>query len=222
MIQIAIDGPSGAGKSTVAKAVARELGIIYVDTGALYRTIGYFVRSREVDPKDPVGVAALLPEISVELKYENGRQIVCLNGEDLGDRIRTPEMSMYASAVSAIPAVRDFLLETQRKIARENSVIMDGRDIGTVILPDADVKIFLTASDECRATRRRDELVAKGIEVTYEEVLSDMKERDRNDSTRAVAPAVAAKDDTLFDNSWMTPDECCSAIIKLIQEKLEL
>ena len=222
MIQIAIDGPSGAGKSTVAKAVARELGIIYVDTGALYRTIGYFVRSRNVDPKDPVGVAALLPEISVELKYENGRQIVCLNGEDLGDRIRTPEMSMYASAVSAIPAVRDFLLETQRKIAREHSVIMDGRDIGTVILPNADVKIFLTASDECRAMRRRDELVAKGIEVSYEEVLSDMKERDRNDSTRSVAPAVAAEDAVLFDNSWMSPDECTAAIIKLIQEKTQV
>lgn len=219
MIQIAIDGPSGAGKSTVAKAVARELGIIYVDTGALYRTIGYFVRSRDVDPKDPVGVAALLPEISVELKYENGRQIVCLNGEDLGDRIRTPEMSMYASAVSAIPAVRTFLLETQRKIARENSVIMDGRDIGTVILPNANVKIFLTASDECRATRRRDELVAKGIEVTYEEVLADMIERDRNDSTRSVAPAVAAEDAVLFDNSWMTPEECTAAIIRLIKEK---
>lgn len=221
MIQIAIDGPSGAGKSTVAKAVARELGIIYVDTGALYRTVGYFVRSRDVDPKDPVGVAALLPEISVELKYENGRQSVCLNGEDLGDRIRTPEMSMYASAVSAIPAVRTFLLETQRKIARENSVIMDGRDIGTVILPDANVKIFLTASDECRATRRRDELVAKGIAVTYEEVLADMIERDRNDSTRAVAPAVAAEDAVLFDNSWMTPEECTAAIIKLIKEKTE-
>ena len=222
MIQIAIDGPSGAGKSTVAKAVARELGIIYVDTGALYRTIGYFVRSRDVDPKDPVGVAALLPEISVELKYENGRQIVCLNGEDLGDRIRTPEMSMYASAVSAIPAVRTVLLETQRKIARENSVIMDGRDIGTVILPDANVKIFLTASDECRATRRRDELVAKGIEVTYEEVLADMIERDRNDSTRSVAPAVAAEDAVLFDNSWMTPEECTAAIIRLIKEKTEI
>ena len=222
MYQIAIDGPSGAGKSSLAKAAAARIGIVYVDTGALYRTIGYFVRSRDVDPKDPEGVAALLPEISVELKYENGRQIVCLNGEDLGDRIRTPEMSMYASAVSAIPAVRTFLLETQRKIARENSVIMDGRDIGTVILPDANVKIFLTASDECRATRRRDELVAKGIEVTYEEVLADMIERDRNDSTRAVAPAVAAEDAILFDNSWMTPDECTAAIIKLIKEKTEV
>ena len=218
MIQIAIDGPSGAGKSTVAKAVARELGIIYVDTGALYRTVGYFVRSRNVNPKDDRAVASLLPDILIELKYENGKQIVCLNGEDLGDRIRTPEMSMYASAVSAIPAVRTFLLETQQKIARENSVIMDGRDIGTVILPNANVKIFMTASDECRATRRRDELVAKGISVTYEEVLADMQERDRNDSTRAVAPAIAAEDAVLFDNSWMTPDECSAAIIQLIKE----
>ena len=154
MIRIAIDGPSGAGKSTVAKALAARLGIIYVDTGALYRTIGYYVRSQNVDPKDAAAVEQLLPKIRVELKYENGAQKVFLNGEDLGDRIRTPEMSMYASAVSALPAVRTFLLETQRDMARRHSVIMDGRDIGTVILPDADVKIFLTASNECRAKRR--------------------------------------------------------------------
>jgi len=219
MIQIAIDGPSGAGKSTVAKAVAKKLGIIYVDTGALYRTVGFYVRSKDTDPKDAVAVEALLPEIEVELKYENGTQIVCLNGENLGDRIRTPEMSMYASAVSAIPAVRAFLLETQRKIARENSVIMDGRDIGTVILPEADVKIFLTASDECRATRRRDELIAKGIATTYEEVLADMQKRDSDDRNRAVAPAVAAPDATVLDNSWMTPEECTDAVIRLVREK---
>ena len=222
MIQIAIDGPSGAGKSTVAKAVAKRLGIIYVDTGALYRTVGFYVRSKNTDPKDAAAVEALLPEIEVELKYENGTQIVCLNGENLGDRIRTPEMSMYASAVSAIPAVRAFLLETQRRIARENSVIMDGRDIGTVILPDADVKIFLTASDECRATRRRDELVAKGIETTYEEVLADMRKRDSDDRNRAVAPAVAAPDATVLDNSWMTPEECTDAVIKLVKEKTRI
>lgn len=221
MIQIAIDGPSGAGKSTVAKAVAKKLGIIYVDTGALYRTVGFYVRSKDVDPKDAEAVEALLPEIDVELKYENGTQIVCLNGEHLGDRIRTPEMSMYASAVSAIPAVRAFLLETQRKIARENSVIMDGRDIGTVILPDADVKIFLTASDECRATRRRDELLAKGIETTYEEVLADMQKRDSDDRNRAVAPAVAAPDAIVVDNSWMNVEESTDAVIKLVREKTE-
>ena len=221
MIRIAIDGPGGAGKSTVAKALAAKLGIVYVDTGALYRTVGYYVRSKDVDPKDAAAVERLLPEISVELDYVDGVQVVFLNGENLGDRIRTPEMSMYASAVSAIPAVRAFLLETQRKIARENSVIMDGRDIGTVILPNANVKIFLTASDECRAMRRCDELVAKGIAVTYEEVLADMRERDRNDSTRAVAPAVAAPDATLFDNSGMTPEECTAAIVKLIKEKTQ-
>lgn len=220
MIQIAIDGPSGAGKSTVAKEIAKRLGIIYVDTGALYRTVGYYVRSRNVDPKDSAAVEALLPEIKVELKYEGGAQIVCLNGENLGDRIRTPEMSMYASAVSAIPAVRAFLLDTQRDIAKKNSVIMDGRDIGTVILPNADIKIFLTASDECRAMRRRDELLAKGIQTTLEEVLADMQKRDSDDRNRAVAPAVAAKDATLLDNSGFTVEESADAVIALVKEKL--
>ena len=218
MIQIAIDGPSGAGKSTVAKALAKKLGIVYVDTGALYRTVGYYVRSANVDPKDAVAVEALLPQVQIDLRYENGVQKVYLNGEDLGDKIRTPEMSMYASAVSAIPAVRSFLLETQRSIARKNSVIMDGRDIGTVILPNANVKIFLTASDECRAQRRCDELCAKGIATTYEEVLADMQQRDSNDRNRAVAPAVAAPDAVLFDNSFMTPDECTDALRRLVEE----
>ena len=219
MIQIAIDGPGGAGKSTVAKALAAKLGIVYVDTGALYRTIGYYVRSQNVDPKNAEAVEKLLPSIDIELKYENGTQIVSLNGENLGDRIRTPEMSMYASAVSAIPAVRSFLLETQRSIARKNSVIMDGRDIGTVILPDADVKIFLTASNECRAKRRYDELAAKGIQTTYEEVLADMNARDEADSTRDVAPCVPAPDAVTFDNSWMTPEECTEGLVRLIEEK---
>lgn len=220
MIQIAIDGPSGAGKSTVAKAIAAKLGIIYVDTGALYRTIGYYVRSKNVDPKDGAAVARLLPQIHIELKYENGTQVVYLNGENLGDKIRTPEMSMYASAVSAIPAVRSFLLDTQRDLAKKNSVIMDGRDIGTVILPDADVKIFLTASVECRAQRRCDELKEKGMETSYDDVLSDMIERDRNDSTRDVAPAIAAPDAILFDNSWMKPEECTEKLIHVINETL--
>ena len=219
MIQIAIDGPSGAGKSTVAKALAKKMGIVYVDTGALYRTVGYYVRSKNVDPKDAEAVAALLPNIKVDLRYVDGAQHVYLNGEDLGDRIRTPEMSMYASAVSAIPAVRAFLLDTQRSIAEKNSVIMDGRDIGTVILPNADVKIFLSASDECRAERRCKELREKGIETTFEEVLADMRERDHNDSSRAVAPAVAAPDAVLFDNSGMTPDECTEALYALVCER---
>ena len=221
MIQIAIDGPSGAGKSTVAKALAAKLGIIYVDTGALYRTVGYYVRSKDVDPKDAKGVEALLGDVHVDLKYENGTQVVYLNGENLGDRIRTPEMSMYASAVSAIPAVRAFLLHTQQDIANRHSVIMDGRDIGTVILPDADVKIFLTASNECRAKRRYDELVAKGIQTTYEEVLADMNARDEADSTRDVAPCVPAPDAVTFDNSWMTPEECTEGLVRLIKEKTE-
>ncbi|MBE6553002.1 MAG: (d)CMP kinase [Ruminococcaceae bacterium] len=220
MIRIAIDGPSGAGKSTVAKALAAKLGILYVDTGALYRTIGYYVRSRNTDPKNAAAVEALLPNIEIDLQYVDGTQHVLLNGEDLGDRIRTNEMSLYASAVSAIPAVRSFLLDTQRDLARRYSVIMDGRDIGTVILPDADVKIFLTASNECRAKRRYDELIAKGQTTTYEEVLATMQARDAADSSRTVAPAVAAPDAVLFDNSWMTPEECTEGILNVIKEKL--
>ena len=219
--QIAIDGPSGAGKSTVAKALAEKLGIVYVDTGALYRTVGYYVRSKNIDPHDGAEVARILPEITLELGYENGTQQVYLNGQAMGDLIRTPEMSMYASAVSAIPAVRSFLLDTQQSIARVQSVIMDGRDIGTVILPNADVKIFLTASNECRAERRYKELLAKGIETTFEEVLADMIRRDENDRNREVAPAVAAADATVFDNSGMEPDECAAALMKLVQETLE-
>ena len=218
--QIAIDGPSGAGKSTLAKAIAARLGIVYVDTGALYRTVGYFVRSRDVDPKDGEAVAALLPEIEIRVRYENGVQRVYLNGEDLGDRIRTPEMSLYASAVSAIPAVRSFLLETQKSIARENSVIMDGRDIGTVILPDADVKIFLTASIEARARRRYIELTEKGQSVVYEDVLREMELRDGNDRSRAVAPAIPAPDALFFDNSGMTIEEGVDAILAIIGERI--
>lgn len=219
-LQIAIDGPSGAGKSTVAKALAAKMGIVYVDTGALYRTIGYYVRSKNADPKSAEQVEALLPEIQLKLGYENGTQQVYLNGEAVGERIRTPEMSMYASAVSAIPAVRTFLLSTQRSIAEENSVVMDGRDIGTVILPNANVKIFLTASNECRAMRRYEELKAKGIETDYQSVLADMIQRDENDRTRDVAPAVAAEDAVTVDNSGMTPEESCLAIMKLIEEKI--
>ena len=221
MIKIAIDGPGGAGKSTVAKAVAAKLGIVYVDTGALYRTVGYYVRSVDADPRDAEAVGACLPSISIEVKYENGTQRVYLNGEDLGDAIRTPEMSMYASAVSAIPSVRAFLLETQKDIARKNSVIMDGRDIGTVILPDADVKIFMTASAECRAQRRYDELRAKGIDARYEDVLAEMNERDNNDSNRAIAPAKPAPDAIIFDNSGMTLDQSVQGVIDIVKEKTE-
>ena len=216
-IQIAIDGPGGAGKSTVSKAIAARLGIVYVDTGALYRTVGYYVRSQNTDPKDRDAVAALLPYINIEVKYENGTQTVFLNGENLGDKIRTPEMSMYASAVSAIPAVRAFLLDTQKDIAARNSVIMDGRDIGTVILPDADLKIYLTASAECRAKRRYNELVAKGQSVTLEDVLREMNERDKNDSSRETAPAVAAKDAILFDNTGMDFEQTVAKILSMVE-----
>ena len=219
MIRIAIDGPSGAGKSSIAKAVAARLGIVYVDTGALYRTVGYFVRSKGFARTDIEGIVSCLPHIKIEVRYENGAQHVYLNGEDLGDRIREPEISMYASAVSAVPAVRDFLLDTQRDIAAKNSVIMDGRDIGTVILPHADVKIFMTATNEARAMRRTKELLAKGIEANYEDVLREMIERDNNDRNRAVAPAVAAPDAVLLDNSDMSIEENVEAVLAIIREK---
>ena len=219
-MQIAIDGPSGAGKSSVAKAVAAKLGIVYVDTGALYRTIGYFVRSRGIAKEDVDGILSCLPHIAIEVRYENGAQHVYLNGEDPGDRIREPEISMYASAVSAVPAVRAFLLDTQRDIARKNSVIMDGRDIGTVILPDAEVKVFLFASDEARAHRRTLELRAKGIAADFEEVLRDMRERDHNDSHRAVAPAVPAPDAVMLDNSELTVEQTADVIIALAEKAM--
>ena len=167
MVRIAIDGPGGAGKSSVAKAVAKKLGIIYVDTGALYRNIGLYVLRCGIDPKDKESVISKLPEINLELKFEDGKQIILLNGKDEGSNIRTPEVSMAASAVSAIPEVRAFLLDMQRSTAKKNSVIMDGRDIGTVILPDAEVKIFLTASAKARAQRRYKELLARGVETSY-------------------------------------------------------
>ena len=217
-INIAIDGPGGAGKSTVAKAVAKKLDILYVDTGALYRTIGLYVKSKGVDPKDAEGVSALLPEISLEVKYENGAQCVYLNGVNHGDAIRTPEMSMYASAVSAIGSVRAFLLETQKQIARENSVIMDGRDIGTVILPNAEVKIFMTASAECRAMRRYKELIERGQNVKYEDVLSEMNERDGAESSRAIAPTKAADDAILLDNSDLSFEQTVDKIVEIVDK----
>lgn len=219
MIRIAIDGPSGSGKSTLAKAVAKELGIIYVDTGALYRTVGYHVYINGKDPHDAKAVEELLGAINIELKYENGTQRVILNGEDMGNKIRMPEMSMYASAVSAIPAVRKFLLEMQKSLAREHSVVMDGRDIGTVIIPDADLKIFLTASNETRAKRRTLELIEKGVDAKYEDVLSDMIERDKQDKNRDIAPAVPAEDAIIFDNSGISVDESVREIVRLLNEQ---
>ena len=221
-IQIAIDGPSGAGKSSLSKAVARELGIIYVDTGALYRTVGFYARSLGIS-SDKSEIARIVPhlgEIHIEVKYENGIQCVYLNGENLGDRIRENEISMYASTVSAVPEVRAFLLDTQKDIARKNSVIMDGRDIGTVILPDADVKIFLTASNEVRARRRVAELAEKGMPDTYENVLADLIRRDEQDRNRDVAPAIAAPDAIHFDNSYEGFEEALNALLTIIRQGL--
>lgn len=219
MIRIAIDGPGGAGKSSVAKAVSRALGIIYVDTGALYRNIGLYMLDNQIDTKDAETVVPALKDISIELKFEDGRQVILLNGVDRGDEIRTPAASMAASNVSAIPAVRDFLLDLQRGIAKKNSVVMDGRDIGTVILPDAEVKIFLTASAKARAQRRFKELQAKGSDVSYEQVYNEMVERDRNDSTRSVAPCVPAEDAVYLDNSNLNQEETVDAILKIVKKK---
>ena len=217
MIQIAIDGPSGAGKSTVAKALAKKLGIVYVDTGALYRTVGYAAIERGVGTKDADGLAAMLTDIHIDVRYDDGVQCVYLNGENLGDRIRRPEISMAASDVSSIPVVRAFLLDTQRDIARRNSVVMDGRDIGTVILPDADVKVFMVASAEARALRRTKELEEKGMPANYEDVLREMKERDAQDSGRAIAPAIPAPDAVHLDNSALSVEESVQAVIDLIE-----
>ena len=219
MLRIALDGPSGAGKSTVAKALAKRLGLIYVDTGALYRTVGLYVRNKGVDKDDEKSVIALLPEITLGMEFINGEQIVTLNGVNVGDTIRTGEIAMYASRVSAIPEVRSFLLETQRKISRENSVIMDGRDIGTVIIPDAEVKIFMIASSKARAQRRYLELVAKGEDCTYESVLADIELRDKNDSTRKTAPAVPAEDAIFLDNSELNIEQTVDKAIEIINEK---
>lgn len=218
-MKIAIDGPSGAGKSSVAKLLSAKLGFIYVDTGALYRTVGLYVRDHGIDPKDAEAVGAVLPEITVEIKYENGVQQVYLNGTCVGEKIRENEISMYASAVSAIPAVRAFLLDTQRSIANSNNVIMDGRDIGTVILPDAEVKIFLCASNEARAKRRYKELVEKGQNVNYDDILSDIITRDNNDRNRAIAPAVPADDAVILDNSELDLVGTLSRMIDIINDK---
>ena len=217
---IAIDGPAGAGKSTIAKILAKELELIYVDTGALYRTIGYYVTSKGIDTADTEAVVAALDGLKVELGYVDGVQRVFANGEDVSDLIRTPAISMAASAVSAIPAVRAYLLDTQRNIAATHSVIMDGRDIGTVILPDAKIKIFLSASPESRAKRRYDELQAKGDPATYEEVLADMIKRDYDDSHRAIAPLKQAEDAIPVDTSGETLEQSVARMKEIVYKKL--
>lgn len=218
---VAIDGPSGAGKSTMAKALAARLGYLYVDTGAIYRTLGLFALSRGVSPSDPEAVSALLPEAVITMDYaEDGLQHMYLGGEDVTGAIRTPEVSTAASKISAIPAVRAFLLEMQRDMARRSNVIMDGRDIGTVVLPRADVKIFLTASPEVRARRRHAELSAKGNTDSYETVLRDVMERDERDSNRSAAPLQQAEDALLFDTTDYSLEECVERLLQIVQEKM--
>ncbi|MEE1139098.1 MAG: (d)CMP kinase [Acutalibacteraceae bacterium] len=220
VINVAIDGPAGAGKSTVARAAAKEIGFIYVDTGALYRAVGVNALRKGIDTKDKSAVAASLSDISVDLVFENGEQKVLLNGENVSVEIRTPPASMAASDVSAVPEVRAFLFDLQRDIAKRNSCIMDGRDIGTVVLPDAKVKIFLTASPEERATRRYKELIEKGTDVKYEDVLSELIERDYNDSHREIAPLRPAEDGVILDTTGLSLDESVNSIIKIIKENI--
>ena len=219
-INVAIDGPAGAGKSTIAKSAAGELGFIYVDTGALYRSVAYYCICRGADTKDREAIAALLPEITPELRFIEGAQHVFVNGEDVSDKIRTPEISMGASNVSAIPAVREFLFDLQKKIAAENNVIMDGRDIGTVVLPNAQLKIFLTASAEERASRRFKELSEKGEKVTFEEVLDDVNKRDYNDMHRDIAPLRQAEDAVLLDTTSLDLEQSKEKVIAMIKELL--
>ncbi len=219
-INVAIDGPSGAGKSTLSRKLAEKLNFIYVDTGALYRTVGLYMYRHEIAPNDTERVQSALKNIDVGLRFINGEQHVYLNGEDVSGDIRLHEVSQYASLVSAIPAVRQFLFDTQRKLAAENDVIMDGRDIGTVVLPDADVKIFLTASAEVRARRRYNELLERGQEVDFEQILADVNKRDEQDMNRPVAPLKPAEDSVLVDTSDCTFDESLALLYKTIKERL--
>ena len=218
---IAIDGPSGAGKSSLARSCAARFGFLYVDTGAIYRTVGLAAYRRGVDRKDEAAVSALLPELDIQMAYnEQGEQCMFLNGEDVSKEIRLPEISICASDVSALPAVRAYLLEMQRKMAREHNVIMDGRDIGTVVLPGAELKIFLTASAEARAERRMKELVAKGVEANFEEVLRDIRYRDEQDSNRETAPLRPAEDSVLVDTTEIDFAASEALLCSIIKERL--
>ncbi len=219
-VNIAIDGPAGAGKSSIAREIASQLGFVYVDTGALYRAIALF--STEYSTRSDFLKALDDEKCELELKYFGGTQCIFLNGDNITDKIRTPEISMKASEVSALPEVREFLLEQQKSIAKEHNVIMDGRDIGTVVLPDADLKIFLTASAEERASRRYLELEDKPDAPTYEQILEDIKQRDYNDIHRKVSPLKQAKDAVLVDSTTMGFHEVCEEILDLIEEKLDL
>ncbi len=221
MISIAIDGPGGAGKSSLARRLALELGYIYVDTGALYRAIGLYALRQNKDTKKEQEVAPLLPGIRLELKYVDGTQVVLLNGEDVSEAIRAEQVSMAASNVGAHPAVRAFLLDTQRSLARTNNVLMDGRDIGTAVLPDATLKIFLTAPAEVRAARRLAQLQEKGRQATLQEVLDDIIKRDWQDTHRAIAPLAQAPDAVLVDTGDLDFEESYQTLLALIRQKVE-
>lgn len=221
LFSVAIDGPSGAGKSTIAKMCAAELGFIYVDTGAIYRTVALAVLRAGLDSKDTAGVEALLPSLDIGISYDgDGGQVMLLNGKDVSREIRMPQVSIYASDTSAMPPVRAFLLEMQRSFARTQNVIMDGRDIGTIVLPDAEIKIFLTASTEERAERRYTELKGKGVDTTYEDVLRDINYRDQNDSTRASAPLKPASDAVIVDTTGKSLEDSFRMIRNIIREKM--
>ncbi len=221
VINVAIDGPAGAGKSTISKAAAAKLGYIYIDTGALYRTVGLNALRKGADVKEASSViTTLTDELKIELKFIDGEQRMFLGGEDVSEEIRTPEASMAASAVSAVPEVRKYLFDLQKNLAASNNCIMDGRDIGTVVLPDAEVKIFLTASPEARAKRRHLELTEKGMDAKYEDVLADMIERDYNDSHRAIAPLKQADDAVLADTSELDLQQSIELIISIIEGKI--
>lgn len=219
-VSVAIDGPVGAGKSSIARTAAQRLGFIYADTGALYRSVGLYCHRNGIDMSSPSAVAGCLGDIKLEIKLIGGVQHICLNGEDVSEEIRLPEISMAASAVSAVPEVRAALLDTQRSIAKTHNVIMDGRDIGTVVLPNAQVKIFLTAAPEIRAKRRYDELRAKGKDVSFDDVLADLNQRDYNDSHRAAAPLKQADDAVLADTSKLDFEQSVELVCSLIKEKL--
>jgi len=220
MISVAIDGPAGAGKSTLARKAAAQLGFIYVDTGALYRTVGLKFSKMGANTDLNCDIPSVLADTTVDIRFVNGEQRVFLDGEDVSEEIRTPVASMMASAVSAKGEVRAFLLEMQRKLARENDVLMDGRDIGTVVLPNATVKIFLTASAEERARRRYDELINKGMTVTFKEVYDDMVQRDYNDSHREIAPLKQADDAVLADTTGLEPQESLELILNIVKERI--
>lgn len=223
MISIALDGPSGAGKSTLAKAIAAKFGFVYVDTGAIYRTLGLAAIRAGVSSKDSAGIIELLPDVKIEIGYdESGLQSMFLDGENVSGLIRTPECSIYASDVSAIPEVRAYLLEMQRATAVKNNVIMDGRDIGTVVLPNAGLKVFVTADVEARAHRRCLELEQKGMPTPFEEVLRDMRYRDEQDSNRATAPLRQADDALLLDTTGLNFEQSVEALAALVRERFAI